>query len=184
LHLWFVGNGICTTLFVAHAITTLHATVETVGLSLATGGAAGFLGAHYSARLVTRLGVRQALALSWGTTAFGFAMLLPALHGSSAVAALFVCQAIFGLGIGAKLPIELTYRNHVTPRMMRGRMHSYIRTLNWGVFALGAAAAGTAAARCGDRACFAVGIVAMLAAAIALRRSSMGDTGLSVAPNG
>ena len=87
---------------------------------------------------------------------------------------LFACQALFGLGVGAKLPIELTYRNRATPQAMRGRMHAYIRTLNWGVFATSAATAGAGAARIGTRPCFAIGCAAMLAAALMLLRSRTG----------
>lgn len=60
-------------------------------------------------------------------------------------------QFIFGIGLGLRGPLEMSFRNAVTPSSLRGRMNTTIRSINWGLIALAAPLGGWLALQFGDR---------------------------------
>jgi predicted MFS family arabinose efflux permease len=46
------------------------------------------------------------------------------------------------LAISIESPVELSYRQSVTPDRLRGRMNATIRSFNWGMVAVGAPVGG------------------------------------------
>jgi MFS family permease len=84
-----------------------------------------------------------------------------------------------GPGLGS--PIELTYRQQVTPDHLQGRMNSTIRSFNWGMYGLGAPLGGLLADRIGYRPTLWIGIAGVAAMAVAIgcsrfRKASLADT--------
>ena len=171
LHLWFLANSALTTVFVFHATEELGLSALTVGLVLSCAGVSGVIGAGLAPRAAERHGVgRVSVAAAWlHPPAFLFLLLAPA--GATGAALLVVGQLVHGLGMGIKGPLDLSYRNAVTPDRLRARMNGTIRAFNWGSIALAAPLAGLAATAYGDRPVIAVGIAVLVVSALVLTLS-------------
>lgn len=175
LHLWFVANSTVLTVYVIHAVEDLGLDALTVGAVLACAGVGGVVGAGLAPRAGQRLGLGRVCAAGDWLTGLGFATVLLAAPGPAAVPWLVVGQLVFGLGSGIKGPLDMSYRNAVTPDRLRARMNATIRTANWGSIALSAPAAGWAAAAWGNRPVIAAGVAIMLASAALLTASPFRD---------
>lgn len=88
--------------------------------------------------------------------AFLFLLLAP--PGPTGAALLVAGQLVYGLGAGLKGPLELSYRNAVTPDRLRARMNGTIRSFNWGSIAVAATLAGLTATAYGNRPVVTLGI--------------------------
>jgi MFS family permease len=167
LHLWFVGNSIAGTVFVFHAI-ALGLDSSAVGLTLAAAGVTGVIGSAIAERLLLRfsLGVVTIAADLLTGIAWVIAALAPT--GQLAFAALCLAQLSYGFGLGIRGPLEMSYRNAVTPSELRGRMNTTIRSINWGLIAIAAPLGGWLAFSFGDRVALWIGGAIMLASGLAL----------------
>ena len=167
LHTWFVGNSIAGTIFVFYAA-SLGLDSTAIGVTLACAGVAGLIGsavAERASRLfglgVVAIGADLVTGLSWAIAA-----LAPA--GPLAFVCLCLAQLTYGLGIGIRGPLEMSYRNAVTPANLRGRMNTTIRSINWGLIAIGAPFGGWLAFTFGNRPALMVAAVVMAGAGIVL----------------
>lgn len=171
LHLWFLANSALMTVFVFHATEELGLGALTVGLVLACAGISGVLGAGLAPRAAARFAVgRVCVAAAWlHPPAFLFLLVAPA--GTTGAVLLAVGQLVNGIALGLKGPLDLSYRNVVTPDRLRARMNGTIRAVNWGSIALAAPLAGLAATAYGDRPVIAVGIALLAVSALVLTLS-------------
>jgi MFS family permease len=171
MHLWFFFNSAVMTVFVFHATEELGLDALTVGLVLSCAGVSGVIGAGLAPRAAERfdLGAVCVVAEWLNPLAFLFVLLAP--PGPTGAALLVVGQLVYGLGAGLKGPLELSYRNAVTPDRLRARMNGTIRSFNWGSIAVSAPLAGLAATMFGNRPVIAVGIAGLVAAALLLTLS-------------
>ena len=166
LHLWFFANGIVTTVLVYFATTELHLDALGIGLVLAATGVTGVIGAGLAPRLGVRFGTgRVVLATEWANP-IAYGLLLLARPGPSAVVWPLLANALFGLAMGVKGPLEMSYRNLVTPDRLRGRMNATIRSFNWGTIAVAAPLGGWLAASFGNRVAIGVGVLGLAASAL------------------
>ncbi|MBX9243294.1 MFS transporter [Actinotalea ferrariae] len=179
LHLWFLGVSSVMTVYVIHAVNGLRLDALAVGAALACAGISGLLGAGLAPRAGERWGVGRVCAAGDWLTALGFgAVLLARPDGPAPLVWLVVGQLVYGLGGGLKGPLELSYRNAVTPDRLRARMNATIRSFNWGSIAVSAPLAGWAALEWGNRPVIAAGAIGMATAAAILtwspfRRATM-----------
>ncbi len=129
------------------------------------------VGAGLAPRAAERfgLGVVCVVAEWLNPLALLFVVLAP--PGPNGAALLMVGQLVYGLGAGLKGPLQLSYRNAVTPDGLRARMNGTIRSFNWGSIAVSAPLAGWAATMFGNRPVIAVGIAGLTAAALLLTLS-------------
>jgi MFS family permease len=97
-----------------------------------------------------------------------YALLLLAQPGPYAIVWPLVANALFGLAMGLRDPLDMSYRNLVTPDRLRGRMNGTIRSLNWGSIAVAAPISGLVAATWGNRVAIALGVVGLAVAALIL----------------
>jgi len=67
-------------------------------------------------------------------------------------------QFLFGLGLGAEGPVEMSYRQSVTPDGLQGRMNSTMRSLNRAAVVVGAPLGGVLADTLGFRPALWIGI--------------------------
>lgn len=171
LHLWFLANSAITTVFVFHATEELGLDALTVGLVLSCAGIGGVLGAGLAPRAAERFGVGRVCVVAAWLQPPAYLFLLGAPAGPTGAALLVVGQLVYGLGLGIKGPLDLSYRNAVTPDRLRARMNGTIRAFNWGSIALAAPLAGLAATAYGDRPVIAVGIGALAVSALILTLS-------------
>ena len=118
-----------------------------------------------------RFGTGRVVTATEWLSPTAYALLLLAQPGPYAVVWPLVANALFGLGMGLKGPLEMSYRNLVTPDRLRGRMNATIRSLNWGSIAVAAPLGGWVAATWGNRAAIAPGVAGLVVSASVLWRS-------------
>lgn len=171
LHLWFFFNSAVMTVFVFHATEELGLDPLTVGLVLSCAGVSGVIGAGLAPRAAERFGLGAVCVVAEWLNPLAFLFVLLAPPGPTGAVLLAVGQLIYGLGAGLKGPLELSYRNAVTPDRLRARMNGTIRSVNWGSIAVSAPLAGLAATMFGNRPVIAVGIAGLVAAALLLTLS-------------
>jgi len=171
LHLWFFFNSAIMTIFVFHATEQLGLDALTVGLVLSCAGVSGVVGAGLAPRAAERFGLGLVCVVVEWLNPLAFFLLLLAPSGPTGAALLVVGQLVYGLSAGLKGPLELSYRNAVTPDRLRARMNATIRSVNWGSIAVSAPLAGLAATMFGNRPVIAVGIAGLAAAALLLTLS-------------
>ena len=171
LHLWFFFNSAIMTVFVFHVTEVLGLDALTVGLVLSCAGVSGVIGAGLAPQAAKRFGLGPVCVAADWLHPLAFLFLLLASPGPTGAALLVIGQLIYGLGAGLKGPLELSYRNAVTPDRLRARMNGTIRSLNWGSIAVAAPLAGLAATVYGNRPVIAVGIVGLVASALILTLS-------------
>ena len=168
LHVWFFANAMVTTVLVYFATTELHLDALAVGLVLAATGVTGVLGAGLAPRLGRRFGTGRVITTMEWLSPAAYALLLLAQPGPYAVVWPLVANALFGLAMGLKGPLEMSYRNLVTPDRLRGRMNATIRSFNWGSIAVAAPLGGAVAATWGNRTAIAAGVVGLVVSALVL----------------
>ena len=168
LHLWFFANAMVTTVLVYFATTELHLDPIAVGVVLAATGVTGVLGAGLSPRLGVRFGTGRVVTTTEWLSPVAYALLLLARPGPYAVVWPLVANALFGLAMGLRGPLDMSYRNLVTPDRLRGRMNATIRSFNWGSIAVAAPLGGWLAATWGNRVAIAAGVVGLAASALVL----------------
>lgn len=168
LHLWFVGNSTVMTVLVFYAVQDLRLDAAVVGLVLACAGLSGVVGAGVAPRVGARLGLGRACVLADWLTPLAFCLALAARPGPVGAGLLVLGQLVYGFGGGLKNPLELSYRNAVTPPALRGRMNATIRTFNWGSIALTAPLAGAAATAWGNRPVIACGVGVLVLSGLVL----------------
>ncbi|GAA2741383.1 MFS transporter [Terrabacter aerolatus] len=168
LHLWFFANAMVTTVLVYFATTELHLDALAVGLVLAATGVTGVLGAGLAPRLGRRFGTGPVVTTAGWLSPAAYALLLLARPGTYAVVWPLVANALFGIAMGLKGPLDMSYRNLVTPDRLRGRMNATIRSFNWGSIAVAAPLGGAMAAAWGNRTAIAAGVVGLVVSALVL----------------
>lgn len=168
LHVWFFFNSSIMTVFVFFAARELSIDALTVGLILACAGITGMVGAGLAPRLAERLGAGSVCIIADWILTVAFVPVVFARPGASGVALLICGQLAYGVGLGLRGPVELSYRNAVTPDRLRARMNATIRSMNWGLIAVSAPVAGWFAASIGNRAAISVSIAGLALAALLL----------------
>ena len=83
----------------------------------------------------------------------------------------YLGQLLFGLFVGLSSPLELSFRQVVTPDRLQGRMNATIRSWNWGMIAIGAPVGGLLADQLGARVALGIGIAGVALAAAGLTLS-------------
>jgi predicted MFS family arabinose efflux permease len=81
-------------------------------------------------------------------------------------------QLLFGLSIGIDSPIEMGYRQSITPSGLLGRMNATMRSLNRAAIVIGAPLGGFLADSLGFRPALWIGVGGMVVQAILLHRSA------------
>lgn len=151
LHTWFFFNSAVMTILVFFASEELGLGPVAIGLVLACAGVSGVLAAGLAPRAADRFGDGPVIcAASWlAPVTFLLAALAPT--GPAGLVVLIAGQLIYGVSNGLRGPLEMSYRNAVTPDRLRARMNSTIRSLNWGTITVSAPLAGWCAVTFGNR---------------------------------
>ncbi len=171
LHLWFFANSAVTTVFVFHATEELGLGPIAVGLVLSCAGVSGVIGAGLTPAAAERFGLGRVCVAAMWLHPPAFLLLLIAPPGTAGAVLLGAGQLLNGLGLGLKGPLDLSYRNAVTPDRLRARMNGTIRAVNWGSIAVAAPLAGFAATAYGDLPVIAAGCAGLALAAAVLALS-------------
>jgi MFS family permease len=179
-HLWFVFSSMLGTTFVVFAQLSADIGPFGLGVAYAAAGVGGLLGTALSGRVGRLLDAGPTAILGNALTPAGFVLIALATHGPSALVIIAAGQFVFWVGVGVGSPVETTYRQSVTPDHLQGRMTAIIRSLNWGMNAIGAPIGGVLADRIGFRPTLWIGIggltlATLLQALSRFRRASLLD---------
>ena len=166
LHTWFFFNSAVMTILVFYASEELGLGPVAIGLVLASAGVTGVLGAGLSPRLADRFGLGAVACLGGWTAPLAFALTALAPTGSTGLVVLVAGQLVNGLGNGLRGPLEMSYRNAITPDRLRARMNATIRSFNWGTITVSAPLAGWFAATYGNRPTLWLGVAGLTVAAL------------------
>lgn len=166
LHTWFFFNSAVMTILVFFASEELGLGPVAIGLVLASAGLTGVAAAGVTPRMADRFGAGPVMCgAAWlAPVAFLCAALAPA--GGAGLPVLVAGQLVYGVSNGLRGPLEMSYRNAVTPDRLRARMNSTIRSLNWGTITVSAPLAGWFAVTFGNRPTILVCVVGLVVAAL------------------
>ncbi len=165
-HGWFVFNSMLLTVFAPFALRDADLSSFGLGVAYACSGVGGVLGGSLSSRAARLLGAGHAVVVAQALFPVAFALVALSPRGGPALVMIAAGLLLFGLAVGLGSPIEQTYRQAVTPDRLRGRMTATIRSLNWGMYAIGAPVGGALADWIGYRQTLWIGVAGVAAMAV------------------
>jgi MFS family permease len=145
-HGWFVFYAVLGAVYVPYSLLRLGFSSVGLGITLALAGVGGLVGAGLSERL-GRPGLTVPLA--WLLQGVGIAILAVTPVGSLVVAGLG--NLVNGFGLGLSSPLELAYRQAITPDRLQARTNATMRSLNRAAVVVGAPLGGLLADSAGFR---------------------------------
>nr|WP_198151511.1 MFS transporter [Kibdelosporangium sp. MJ126-NF4]CEL15963.1 major facilitator superfamily MFS_1 [Kibdelosporangium sp. MJ126-NF4]CTQ93887.1 major facilitator superfamily MFS_1 [Kibdelosporangium sp. MJ126-NF4] len=167
-HVWFLFNGMVATLFPIIVLRTLGFGEVALGVTFALGGVGGLLGASLSTRAERQWGVGRAIIAGRWLTPLGYALIPFAGTGISGMVLLGGAQFVFGFSIGLDSPVEMGYRQTITPDRLQGRMNATMRSINRGMIVVGAPLGGLLADTLGVGVALWIAIGGLVAQAVAI----------------
>lgn len=137
-HAWFLFTSMVITVFPYLVLEDLGFDTFALGATYALSGVGGALGASLSGPVARRFGAGWTMVAGRWLTPLAYLPLPWA--GSDAAGLALLCGALFlfGFSTGLDGPVELAYRQFVTPDRLLGRANATMRSLNRGAVVIGA----------------------------------------------
>jgi MFS family permease len=151
------------------------------GVVLAVGGIGAVVGASLS-NLAGRWGAGRVMTLERLTEPLGWTLAATAVAGAAGWVMVGAAQFVVWFALGLGSPNEMAWRQSVTPDRLQGRMNATIRSLNWGMFTIGAPLGGLLAGHLGYRPTIAIAAAGMALAATAAALSPVRHARIADAP--
>ncbi len=172
-HLWFLAHSMLTTVYVLYAVRSpaaggLGLGAFQLGLTYAAAGLGAVLGGAAAHRAALKFGVGRVMVATNVLMPWPWLLVPLAGGGNSALVLLAAGQLLFWLVLGAQGPIDMGYRQSVTPDRLQGRMNTTIRSLNRSAAMLGAPLGGLLADATTYRTALWVGIGGLVLSALVL----------------
>ncbi len=166
-----VFSGISTAVEVVFLVRTVHASPAVIGLMFTLGGLGGVLGAFAAGPIARRFGGARATIIGLG---FGVGVLLVPLSQPGPRVLLFG----FGLMAGGFAAVvynvnQVSFRQHLCPDRLLGRMNATMRFIVWGVIPIGALIGGVLGTVLGLRTTLWIGSVGSVLSIVWLLASPM-----------
>ncbi|WP_189000835.1 MFS transporter [Paenibacillus nasutitermitis] len=180
-HVWFLFNSMIGAVLVNFALTELGFKVSTLGLVLTSAGIGAVLGTSFSTRAGRRFGIGRSMAYSriLYCPACILMVLAPSPHQgvflSSTLLIVVLGQFLYGFALGVEGPLEMGYRQSITPARLQGRMNATMRSINRSMIVIGAPLGGIIADVYGFRTALWVAIVGLALVGIWFSLSPMRD---------
>jgi len=182
-HAWFLFFSVLGAVYGPFVLTTLHRSPLALGVTLALAGVGGLAGASASERVAARVGLFRTMAGARLLEAGGITVVaLAAIAPGPALALLGVGQLLVGLGLGLEGPVDMAYRQGVTPDRLQGRMNTTMRSANRAVIVVGAPLGGLLADRAGSGVALTVSATGVALTAVLLSRTGFRTARLDEAP--
>ena len=145
--IWFIGSSMVGTAFPALVLLQFDLGPVALGLLLGCAGVGAVLGLLCAMRLDARFGTGRVLIAMRFVQAAAVALIaLGAAAGPvAAIVAAGVGQFVLGLAMGAEGPLEISYRQAITPDRLLGRTNATMRSVNRGMIVVGALVGGAIA---------------------------------------
>lgn len=185
LHVRFVFGSINSVAFVLLVVRELGGSGPDAafgyGVVLAVGGIGSVIGASLSS-VAGRRGAGRVILIERLTEPVGWALAAVAVTGAAGWVMVGAAQFVVWFVIGLGSPNEMAWRQSVTPDRLQGRMNATIRSLNWGMFTIGAPLGGLLSERLGYRPTIAIAAAGMALAAIVAALSPLRSARIADAP--
>jgi len=182
-HVWFLFFSVLGAVYAPFVLTTLDRSPLVLGVTLALAGVGGLAGAGASERLADRVGLFGTVAGARLLEAGGIAVVaLAAVTPGAVLVLLGGGQLLVGLGLGLEGPVEMAYRQGVTPDRLQGRMNTTMRSANRAVIVVGAPLGGVLADRAGTGVALAVSATGVALTAVLLSQTGFRTAHLDDAP--
>lgn len=143
-HAWFLFHSMLGAILVTFALTVLGFNASTFGLAMTSAGIGAVLGTTLSTRVSKRWGIGRILAFTklLYAPAVIFMILAPATeHGDLLLQTFLLISAgqfLYGFTMGVEGPLEMAYRQTITPVQLQGRMNATMRSINRSMIVVGA----------------------------------------------
>jgi MFS family permease len=179
-HGWFLFSAVMGTVFVVYAVDDLGFTPLVLGVTLACAGVGSVAGSLLSVRAGERFGYGPVMAVaraSYAPACVAFALAPAADAGGYRWISVMVVaagQVVYGLSLGFEGPLEMGFRQTVTPNRLQGRMNAAMRSTNRAMIVIGAPLGGLLVALVGYRATIWVSAAGFTTVAVVFGLSRMG----------
>ncbi|TQM82975.1 putative MFS family arabinose efflux permease [Saccharothrix saharensis] len=150
-HAWFLFTSMVIGIYSVLVLDELGFDAFLFGVTFAAGGLGGLLGASLSGPAGRRFGVGPVIVAARWLTPVGYALVPLATSGTGGFVLLCAAQFVFYLSATLDGPVEMGYRQSITPDRLLGRMNATMRSVNRGMIVFGALLGGALADRLGSR---------------------------------
>jgi MFS family permease len=176
-HAWFIGSAILGAVLPVLILKDLGLGAAGLGLVMSSAGVGAVIGALLSARLGERWGTGRAMVASrlLQPAAIVLVALSPLVAGTGPGPAFILAasgQFLFATAMGVEGPLEMGYRQAVTPDGLIARMSATMRSVNRGMIVVGAPLGGFIASAASTAAALWAAVSMLLLAAVVLRLSA------------
>lgn len=171
-HAWFFFHSMTITVLVTFVLIELQFSSAILGFVLAAAGIGAVFGTSLSTYVGERWGIGRMMTFS--RVLFGPAVSLIALAPAgqqdafqvSVLSMVMAGQFLYGFAMGIEGPLEMGYRQSVTPMRLQGRMNATMRSINRSMIVIGAPFGGAIADLFGFRTALWLAIIGLFICAI------------------
>lgn len=150
-HAWFFFHSMMTTVLTTFVLIELQFSSAMLGFVLAAAGIGAVIGTSLTQLAENRWGMGPVMTFS--RALYGPAVILivlaPAGHQDeyqiSSLALVLFGQLLYGFAMGFQGPLEMGYRQAITPMHLQGRMNATMRSINRSMIVIGAPIGGAIA---------------------------------------
>ncbi|WP_145040119.1 MFS transporter [Paenibacillus sp. Y412MC10] len=186
-HVWFLFNSMLGTVLITYALTELGFNASTLGLVMTSAGIGAVIGTTLSTRVSRRFGIGRSITFArlLYAPAVLFMVLAPSTDDGDLSIQTFLLigfgQLFYGFALGIEGPIEMGYRQTITPAHLHGRMNATMRSINRSMIVIGAPLGGLIADVYGFRTALGVVITGLAVVGVwfifsPMRAARMDDT--------
>lgn len=171
-NLWFLFHSMVITVLVPFALHQLGLSPWLLGLVLAGAGLGSFLGTLLSGYFERWCGIGRAISVARWIYAPSLILVVlspsGAAHAWNAGGFSLVAggELLYGLAMGIEGPLEMAYRQVITPLRLQGRINTTMRATNRTMVVIGSPLGGAMALAFGVRVVLGVAVVGMAAVAV------------------
>ncbi|MFJ6672024.1 MFS transporter [Actinosynnema sp. NPDC091369] len=172
-HAWFLCTSMVTAAYTVLVLDELGFDAFLFGVTFAVGGVGGLLGASLSGPAGRRFGAGPVMVAARWLTPVGYALVPFATSSTTGFVLLCAAQFVFFLSAILDSPVEMAYRQSITPDRLMGRMNATTRSVNRGVIVFGALLGGVSADWLGNRFAVWIAVVGLLGTAAGMTFSAV-----------
>ncbi|MFE9745290.1 MFS transporter [Saccharothrix saharensis] len=172
-HAWFLCTSMVTAAYTVLVLDELGFDAFLFGVTFAVGGVGGLLGASLSGPAGRRFGAGPVMVAARWLTPVGYALVPFATSSTTGFVLLCAAQFVFFLSAILDSPVEMAYRQSITPDRLMGRMNATTRSVNRGMIVFGALLGGVSADWLGNRFAVWTAVVGLLGTAAGMTFSAV-----------
>lgn len=148
------------TLLALYAVHKLGFTPATIGSVLAIGSIGGLLGAMFTTRVTSKVGLGRTIVASTFVSSVGM-LFAPLAGGPHLLVVAMIGFGLFLMGLGVPMYNinQVSLRQAITPHRLQGRMNASMRFIVWGTMPLGSLAGGALGTAIGLRPTLFIGAI-------------------------